>query len=116
MMTAHVVYSSIDATLPATLSPALGPMLRDEVGFSGMLITDDLGMGAITPHYDEAQAGLMALEAGADMIMFASSIAAAVQSMQLIEQAVQSGQLPMAQLDASVTRVLELKQKYGLGA
>jgi beta-N-acetylhexosaminidase len=114
IMVGHVLMPVINPTLPASLAPQTYQILRGQLGYQGVLITDDLGMGAITPRYDETQAGLMALEAGADMIMFASSINAAVQAIPLIEQAVQSGQLPMAQLDASVSRVLELKKKYGL--
>lgn len=114
IMVGHVLIPAINPTLPASLAPQTYEILRQQLGYQGVLITDDLGMGAITPHYGEAQAGLMALEAGADMIMFASSINAAVEADALIAQAVQSGQLPVARLDASVTRVLELKQKYGL--
>lgn len=114
IMVGHVQMTAINPTLPASLAPQTYQILRQQLGYQGVLVTDDLGMGAITPHYDEAQAGLMALEAGADMAMFASSMDAAVQAMQLITQAVQSGQLPQTQLDASVTRVLELKEKYGL--
>lgn len=116
IMVGHVLMPAINPGLPASLAPQSYQTLRGQLGYQGVLITDDLGMGAITPRYDQAQAAAMALEAGADMIMFAKSINAAVQAIPLIEQAVQSGQLPMAQLDASVTRVLELKQKYGLGA
>jgi beta-N-acetylhexosaminidase len=115
IMVGHVLIPAINPTLPASLSPQTYQILRGQLGYQGVLVTDDLGMGAITPRYGQAQAGLMALEAGADMIMFASSLGAAVQAMSLIEQAVQSGQLPMAQLEASVNRVLELKEKYGLG-
>ncbi len=114
IMVGHMLMPAISPTLPASLAPQTYQVLRGQLGYQGVLITDDLGMGAITPQYNEPQAGLMALEAGADMIMFASSINTAVQALSLIEQAVQSGQLPMAQLDASVTRVLELKQRYGL--
>lgn len=116
IMVGHALMPAINATLPASLAPQTYQILRGQLGYQGVLITDDLGMGAITPHYDEAQAGLMALEAGADVIMFAKSVNAAVQAIPLITQAVQSGQLPMAQIDASVTRVLELKQKYGLSS
>ncbi|MBO0702302.1 MAG: hypothetical protein J2P44_11905 [Candidatus Dormibacteraeota bacterium] len=116
IMVGHVLMSAINPTLPASLAPQTYQILRTQLGYQGVLISDDLGMGAITPRYDQAQAGLMALEAGADIIMFASSINAAVQAIPLIEQAVRSGRLPMARLDASVTRVLELKQRYGLEA
>lgn len=114
IMVGHVQMTAINPSLPASLAPQTYQLLRGQLGYQGVLITDDLGMGAITPHYDQAQAGLMALEAGADMIMFAQSINAAVETIPLITQAVQSGQLPMAQLDASVNRVLELKHRYGL--
>ncbi|MGH7922806.1 MAG: glycoside hydrolase family 3 N-terminal domain-containing protein [Candidatus Dormibacteraceae bacterium] len=114
IMVGHVLIPAIDPTLPASLSPQTYQILRQQLGYQGVLVTDDLSMGAITPRYSEAQAGLMALQAGADMVMFASSIDAAIQALQLITQAVQSGQLPMAQIDASVTRVLQLKQAYGL--
>ena len=86
-MTAHIVYSEVDPVLPATLSPdVIGGVIRNTIGFEGLLITDDIGMGALSGNLGERAA--MALEAGCDVILHCSGdlsemeeVASAVPSM-----------------------------------
>ena len=86
-MTAHIVYSEVDPVLPATLSPdVIGGVIRNTIAFEGLLITDDIGMGALSGNLGDRAA--MALEAGCDVILHCSGdlpemkeVASAVPSM-----------------------------------
>ena len=70
IMTAHIIYPAFDAARPATLSPTiLTDLLRKELGFDGLLITDDMEMKAIDDRYRSGEAAVMAVEAGADIVM-----------------------------------------------
>lgn len=112
IMVGHLI-PAIDPTLPTSLSPKAMALLRS-LGFNGVIITDDLMMGAIQQHYSSVHAAAMALQAGADMVMFAGSAELAEQAVQAVIQAINSGQLSRAQIDQSALRVLALKKNYGL--
>jgi beta-N-acetylhexosaminidase len=78
LMTAHVVFESLDPDLPATMSPkAIRELLRKEIGFEGAVFSDDLEMRAITDRYSIEQAGLLAIEAGCDLLLVCSDVDAA---------------------------------------
>ncbi len=120
IMTAHVVVPALDPDpIPATLSPRiLQTILRDQLGFDGVVITDSLTMGAIVQHYGLAQAAQLSLEAGADILLFGADPGhdpeeAKVAYHHLLEL-FRSGSLPMSRLDTSVRRILLLKERYGL--
>ncbi|MFZ0214538.1 MAG: glycoside hydrolase family 3 N-terminal domain-containing protein [Candidatus Dormiibacterota bacterium] len=115
VMVGHLLVPAIDPNLPTSLSPNAIALLRQTLGFQGVIITDDLSMQAVTQHYGESQAALMAIKAGVDIVMFSNSVDAAISAAQLIVQQVQAGTISEAQIDQSVERVLTLKQKYGLG-
>ena len=73
VMSAHILYPAIDPLLPATLSkPWLDGVLRDELGFEGVITTDDVGMGAVSALFDRPGAAVGALEAGCDLIMISA--------------------------------------------
>jgi beta-N-acetylhexosaminidase len=72
VMTAHVVYSAIDPTQPATLSPAWIRILRDELGFGGVVVSDDFEMKAIADHYGTGEAVVRAVLAGCDVLLLCS--------------------------------------------
>ena len=113
MMTAHVLLPELDPQYPATLSKIiLEDTLRAEAGFAGVIITDDMTMGAITSTYDPAEASVAALEAGADMILFAADpdvIASAITS---VTAAIEDGTLSESRIDKSLERILEMKAEY----
>ena len=115
IMTAHVNTPGItDRDLPATLNPdILTGLLRDELGFEGVITTDAMEMGAITEHYGEAESIVMAVEAGADMLLVPVSLERAVKA---LKDAVESGRIKPARIDASVERILALKRTYQLDA
>ena len=78
LMTAHVVFETVDPNLPATMSrAAIGNLLRDEVGFDGAVFSDDLEMKAVTERYAIEEAGVLAIEAGCDLLLVCSDLEAA---------------------------------------
>ncbi|TMC71748.1 MAG: glycoside hydrolase family 3 protein [Chloroflexi bacterium] len=116
IMTAHIVVPSLDATpdLPVTLSKAvLTDLVRSTLAFQGLVVTDDLEMGALK-NIGEAAAGLRALQAGADYLLFRFDESAQLEGHRLITEAVRSGSLPSARLDQSVGRVVDAKRRFGI--
>jgi len=114
VMTAHVAMPGVlgpDAP-PATLSPEIMTgILREEMGFQGLLFTDALRMGAITEHYGAGEAAVLAFEAGADVLVIPASVPGAIDAM---VEAVESGRISRERLDASVRRILEAKARLEL--
>jgi len=102
VMTAHLMLPALDAERPATLSKAvLTGLLRRELGFEGLIVTDALVMEAITRHYGAGEAAVLALEAGADLVLMPADADAA---MAAIAVALQAGRLSQDQLEASAAR------------
>jgi beta-N-acetylhexosaminidase len=113
LMTAHVLYPALDAQRPATLSPAiLTGLLRDQWGFEGVLVTDDLEMRAIMDHHGIGEAAVQALLAGADMLLICRDRARAVAAMDAVQEAVEKGTITRDRLEASVNRIMRLKQTF----
>jgi beta-N-acetylhexosaminidase len=113
IMTAHIAVPALaPADVPATLSPAiLTTLLRGELGFKGIVVTDALEMGGIAQGYSSGEAAVLALEAGADALVMPPDPEAAVKA---ILAAVQSGRLTRARIDESVARLLAAKERMGL--
>lgn len=110
IMTAHVVVEAVDPDLPATLSKkVLTGLLREDMGFDGLIVTDSMSMAAIRDRWGMGGAAVMAFQAGADMIMASDG-----ESYDAILAAVRSGEIPRKRLDESVQRIIELKCEYGL--
>jgi beta-glucosidase len=102
VMTAHLMLPALDPERPATLSkPVLTGLLRQELGFGGLVVTDALVMEAITGRYGAGEAAVLALEAGADLVLMPADAAAAIAA---IAAAVASGRLNREQLEASAER------------
>ncbi|MBX6769346.1 MAG: glycoside hydrolase family 3 C-terminal domain-containing protein [Actinomadura rubrobrunea] len=114
IMTAHVVVKAVDPDLPATLSPkVLTGLLRGELGYRGLIVTDGMDMDAIDENWGTREATVMAVKAGADVIMSTGAYDTHVDAVDALLDAVRSGELPRARVDESVRRVLELKCAYG---
>ena len=114
MLVAHIALTGIesDTAPPATLSPALTTrMLRDELGFRGLVVTDAMTMGGITRRYGAPEALVRAVEAGADILLMPREVGEAIQT---VIAAVRSGRIPEARIDGSVRRILEAKARAGL--
>ena len=110
IMTAHIIYLAFDANRPATLSPTiLTDLLRKELGFDGLLITDDMEMKAIDDRYRSGEAAVMAVEAGADIVMVLWTPAKQIEVFDALLSAVKSGRISQARLDQSIERVLKSK-------
>lgn len=114
IMTGHLLVPALDPNLPTSLSPRAMALVRQTLGYQGVLITDDLSMQAITDHFGVQQAALLALQAGEDVVMYSGSMDVAVQTLGFLVSAVQQGKLSQAQVDQSVHRVLALKARSGL--
>lgn len=115
IMVTHEIVTAIDPNLPASLSPKLiQGILRDEMGFQGVIMTDSLTMAGITAYYPPDQAAAIAIEAGSDMIMGASSPDDVTTMIQGIKQAITNGNISQSRIDASVQRILMLKYQMGL--
>jgi beta-N-acetylhexosaminidase len=114
IMLAHLIVPALDPTpgLPASMSkPIATDLLRRELGFAGIALTDDLEMGALAS-IGEAAAGARALQAGADFVLYRFDEAAQREGHRLITVAIQNGSLQS--FDTTLTRLLETKQRYGI--
>src|SRR6266702_1169726 len=114
VMTGHLSIPTLepDANTPATLSSnILTGLLRKELGFNGLVVTDAMDMGGITVRYAPGEAAVRAVAAGADALLMPPVPDAAFESLQA---AVKSGRISKARLDASVRRILQAKARLGL--
>ncbi len=113
MMTAHVLYPALDAYLPATLSEAIVTgLLRNEVGYDGLVLTDDLEMHAIVDHYGVDDAAVRAFAAGCDMLLICKDANREAAAIAAVEHAVTTGQIPRHRLERSLTRIAAVKRQY----
>ena len=111
IMVSHQLAVRVDPDLPASLSPAVIRLLREELGFEGVIITDALRMDAVHDRFGAGEACVLALEAGADMLLLPYNFTAAYEA---VMQAVKDGRLTEERIDESLSRILTLKEKYGL--
>ena len=106
VLVSHTIVECLDQDHPASLSPAVMAYIRDEMGFDGVILTDDLAMEAITKRYGTAEAAVMAVQAGCDLLC---STEYAAQYKAVLE-AVRDGRITQARLDEAVYRILRWKQ------
>jgi len=117
IMTAHIVNQNID-DVPATLShEIITEYLRDDLGFSGVVISDDMQMKAISKHYGQEDALIRAINAGVDILTFAYQIehyesSDLVDFVAVIAAAVRNNEIDEATINASYVRIMKLKEKY----
>ena len=111
VMSAHLHIPALDAELPATLSPqVLTSLLRQQFGFGGLIVTDALVMGAIANQYGANEAPVLAIEAGADVLMMPLDPEGAIEA---ICAAVESGRISADRIAESINRIWQAKQKVG---
>lgn len=109
LMTAHVLYPSIDS-VPATLSSViLTDTLRDSLDFGGVIVTDDLNMGALRSSFSLAESTVRALEAGNDMLLIVGTRQDLQRATEAVRGAIESGRITESRIDESVTRLIRLK-------
>jgi beta-N-acetylhexosaminidase len=116
IMTAHIVNSNIDQGVPATLSkPTITGILRDHIGFEGVVITDDMQMGAIRQYYGFDHAMQLAVLAGADMMSIANQLEydpdLPNKAFNAIMAGVQDGLIGEDRIDQSYRRIMALKSR-----
>lgn len=113
IMTAHIIYPAIDAELPATLSKKiLTGVLRERGGFTGVIVTDSMGMDAIDKNWGRGEAAVMSVLAGSDMLEALGSKQVQVQTFEALEKAVQDGVIPGSRVEASLERLRKLVQRF----
>jgi len=113
VMTAHIALPAVDPSgEPATVSkPVITGLLRGELAFEGIVSTDAMDMAGLAARYKPGEAAVRALEAGVDVLLIPADPAAAING---ILQAVRSGRLTQARVDASVRKILAAKIRLGL--
>ncbi len=117
VMAAHVLLTEVDPERPSSLSPAvIGGLLREELGFDGVVFTDDLTMGAISNTYGLGEAAVLAVEAGCDGLLVCGGVGQLTEARSALLEAVSSGRITEVRLDESVRRILTLKLEQNLSS
>lgn len=115
IMTTDLLMPALDPKMPAELSyPIVTGILRDEIGYDGVVVTDALYMGGIIDRFSMAEAGVLAIIAGNDMLEGAWDAAQMSAMVGALRAAVRAGRISKARIDESVRRILLLKLRYGL--
>ena len=115
IMATDVLMPAIDPKLPAELSHIfMTDILRNQLGYDGVVLTDALYMGGISDHWSETQAAVLSIEAGDDMILSPMGSARTIAVIQALKQALNSGQLTMARVNEADARIIALKMQYHL--
>ena len=117
IMTAHILTPSVtgDENVPATISKnMIQGILRDEMKYDGVVVTDDFNMGAMTSSYSIEEQAVMCINAGVDIILWVGRPEVQKRAWEGVHAAVRNGTISQERLNESVMRVLKLKKKYGL--
>ncbi len=120
IMTAHVINSNIDPEHPATLSPLfLKDLLRDEIGFDGVIVSDDMHMGAIVDHYGYEEALIKSINAGCDILIISNNGEKYdeddyYRAVDAIFNAVLRGEIEQERIENSYEKIINLKKKYNI--
>jgi len=114
IMTAHVLVPALDDQRPATLSRRIvHTLLRDELGFGGVILSDDLEMKAVSARYTVADAAVAAIQAGCDGLLICSgNVDAQAQALEALVKAVETGEIPQARLDDAERRLRRAKERF----
>ncbi len=113
VMTSHVIFTALDRTLPASFSSIVArELLRKQLGFSGMLITDDLEMGGITEHGSVPDAALEAFMAGHDMLLVCHTHALICATVKKLAKALENGKIGHERLTQSLKRIRKIRDNY----
>jgi len=97
--------------MPATMSPVMGKLLRNDLKFSGLIVTDALSMSGLTIYFTQEEAAVRALEAGADMLLKPADVDAAFRG---VRDAVKTGRISEARVEESARKILAAKYDLGL--
>ncbi len=115
IMVTHEIVEAVDSSIPSSLSYKLVTgILRNQLGFQGVIMTDSLTMEGILAYYTEAQAAVLAVEAGNDILMGATAPSDVAAMVNGLKQAISAGQISQQRIDDSVRRILTMKYQMGL--
>lgn len=119
IMSAHVFNRKLDRKVPSTLSKnVMQGLLRERLGYQGVIISDDMNMGAIKDHFKLEESIVMAIQAGVDILLFGNNLVfnkdIAQKAQTIIQRAIERGEISEERIDESVRRILELKRQRGL--
>jgi beta-N-acetylhexosaminidase len=115
IMIAHILLPKIDSESPASFSQTvITNILRKDMNFHGVIITDDMTMGAIVKNYDIGEAAVKSVKAGSDIILVCHDYVKEEAVIKSLQKAAQNGSISMDRIDQSVYRILKLKEKYKL--
>lgn len=113
VMAGHLLYPAVDAERPASLSPRWMGLLREEIGFDGVIVTDDLAMAGASGGGTPERAAVEAVKAGADLLIVSSPPQQQADAYDAVVAAVESGEIPEERVRNSVRRLVEVKETYG---
>jgi beta-N-acetylhexosaminidase len=120
VMTAHIVNTDIDPDYPATLSPLfLQSILRKQLDYKGVIVSDDMQMGAIAKNYGFEDAVIRSINAGCDLLILSNNNDSydeniASKAIDVIFEAAKDGRITAETINNSYSRILDLKKKFGL--
>jgi beta-N-acetylhexosaminidase len=113
IMTAHVLVRELDAELPATLSPRIiEGMLRKQLGFAGVVVSDDLEMKAVAARWSPGESAVLAVKAGCDLLPVCASADAQVEAIEGVVRALESEEIAWTAMDDAVARLTALKRRF----
>lgn len=111
VMTAHILFKNVDPKWPVTLSEIfLKKMIRDDLKYRGLIITDDLDMKAMAKHYDKSQIPIRAMQAGADLLLYCNEPESPPIAIEGLIEAVVQGQLKQSDLEQTHKKILDVKK------
>jgi len=117
VMTAHIVFPALEPEeIPATMSRRIiTGVLRERLGYEGLVMTDCMEMAAIASYYGTARGAVRALQAGADIVLVSHTAQTAMEAVRAVEDAVRNGVISIEALKKSTERILRLKSAYQVG-
>lgn len=111
VMTAHIKFAQIDPESPVTFSKKfLRDMIREELRYRGIVISDDLDMKALTKHYDKREIPIKALQAGCDLLLYCNEATSPPLALSAVKEALSSGQIHAENLEQKYQRIVQLKK------
>lgn len=115
VMVAHIIFSALDEKYPSTMSnKIITELLREKLGFNGVVISDDMTMGAIVENYTLEEGVIRFLEAGGDIALICHGKENPILVINKIKESIDNGIITLEELDEKIYRILELKNKYSL--
>ena len=113
IMTAHIVFPALDPEVPATLSaPILSGLLREKLGYQGLIVTDSLSMRSIADRWGFGEATVLSVEAGADLVLALGTFEQQDEARQALAAAIENGRISRERICASLARIDALRERY----